>query len=90
LSSAQSFAKVAAENQHVKIEPFQAWAVDTSQWGGRELTPEDPDPSKSLSSVAEVTLQDWMDAAETEPFTMQWHAPACFPSSPSAIEVGSR
>ncbi len=70
----QSFARVAAENQHAKIEPFQAWAVDTGQWGGRELTPEDPDPLKSLPSVAEVSLQDWMAAAETEQFTM--HPPA--------------
>jgi hypothetical protein len=70
LSREQSFARVAAENQHAKREPFQAWAVDTGQWGGRELTPGDPDPLKSLPSVTEVSLQDWMAASETEPFTM--------------------
>ncbi len=48
LSREQSFARVAAENQHAKIELFQAWAVDTGHWGGRELTPEDSDPLKSL------------------------------------------
>jgi hypothetical protein len=70
LSREQSFARVAAENQHAKIEPFQAWAVDMGQWGGRELTLEDLDPSKSLPTVTEVSLQDWMATSETEPFTM--------------------
>jgi hypothetical protein len=65
LSREQSFARVAAKNQHAKIEPFQAWAVDTGQWGGRELTLEDPDPFKSLPSVTEVSLQGWMAASET-------------------------
>jgi hypothetical protein len=51
LSIKQSFVRVAAENQHAKIEPFQAWAVDTGQWGGRELTPEDPDSSKSSPTI---------------------------------------
>ncbi len=65
LSREQSFARVAAENQNAKIEPFQAWAVDTGQWGGRELTLEDPDPFKGLPTVTEVSLQDWMAASET-------------------------
>ncbi len=73
LSKEQSFVRVAAENQHAKIEPFQVWAVDTGLWGGRdsELTPEDPDPSKSLPTVTEVSLQDWMTTSESESFTMQ-------------------
>ncbi len=62
--------RVAAKNQHAKLEPFPAWVVDIGQWGGRELAPEDSDPSKSSPTVSEVFLQDWMATSETDPFTM--------------------
>jgi hypothetical protein len=67
LSREQSFVRVAAENQHAKIEPFQVWAVDIGQWGGRELVFEDP---KNSPAVSEVSLKDWMATSETDPFTM--------------------
>jgi hypothetical protein len=52
--------RVAAENQHAKLEPFQVWTVDIGQWGGRELASEDPNPSKNSLAVSEVSLKDWM------------------------------
>ncbi len=37
LSREQSFARVAAENQHATIEPFQAWVVETGQFQKTEI-----------------------------------------------------
>ena len=58
LSREQSFARVAAENQHAKLEPFQVWVVDIGRWGGMELASEDPNPSKNSPAVSEVPLKD--------------------------------
>ena len=71
----QSLAQVAAENQHAKNESFQAWMVETGQWGGRvvgapETTSPSPDVRPGPTAASAATLQDWVGSSEAFPFSV--------------------
>ena len=75
LSREQSLAQVAAENQHAKSESFQAWTVETGQWGGRVLgAPEAPNSTSNMllgpKAPSAATLQDWVASSEASPFSV--------------------
>ena len=83
-SREQSLSQVAAENQHGEHEPFQAWSVETGQWGGRVMeapatvnptSRASPEPGASLA----MTLLDWVASSEASPFTV--HPPDSLISS---------
>ena len=81
LTREQSFVWVASENQQVDTEPFQAWRVETGQWGGRVIgapesivPPLDSVPGSTSTTIPEVKLQDWVSISDTSPFSV--HPPA--------------
>ena len=75
LSREQSQTQVANENQRVENESFQAWSVETGQWGGRVTdVPVATSPTSNTRPEPRVTtaatLLDWVASSEASPFTM--------------------
>ena len=66
---------MATENQHVENESFQAWSVETGQWGGRAIdVPDVTSPTSCTRPEPRIpsatSLLDWVASSEASPFTV--------------------